>query len=54
VNIDLLEATKRIQKFVQIVKNIRYNTEHQFNLVFKKTEEMAIRIGLELQLPKSP
>lgn len=34
-------------------KNDRCNTKHQFNLIFKKSEEIAIKIGLELQLPQS-
>jgi len=38
VNIDLQETTKRIQEFLRIVE------------IFKKGEEIAIKIGLELQI----
>ncbi|KAL4142011.1 hypothetical protein QTP88_004543 [Uroleucon formosanum] len=52
VNIDLQEATKRIQELLQIVKSDRCNSECQFNLIFKKAEETAIKIGLELKIPR--
>lgn len=52
MNIDLQEATKRIQERLQIVKNDRCNSECQFNLIFKKAEETAIKIGLELKIPR--
>lgn len=52
MNIDLQEATKRTQELLQIVKNDRCNSECQFNLIFKKAEEIAIKIGLELQIPR--
>ncbi|KAL4120845.1 hypothetical protein QTP88_013461 [Uroleucon formosanum] len=44
VNIDLQEVTKRIQELLQIVKSDRCNSECQFNLIFKKAEETAIKI----------
>lgn len=52
VDIDLQEATQQIQDLLKLLKNERSNSECQFDLIFKKAEETAIKIGLELQLPR--
>lgn len=52
MDIDLQEATQQIQELLKLVKSDRSNSECQFNLIFKKTEDTAIKIGLELQLPR--
>lgn len=52
VDVDLQEAMNHIKELLSVIECDRQNSEAQFNLIFEKAKETAIKINLELKLPR--